>query len=70
MRIFGAGILSSKNEVQHALSDKVEKVPFSVERVINQEYEVWDLQPLLFVLDSFEQLENAFGEWARSRGLL
>ncbi len=70
MRIFGAGILSSKNEVQHALSDKVEKVPFSVERVINQDYEVWDLQPLLFVLDSFEQLETEFSEWARSRGLL
>ena len=69
-RIFGAGILSSKDEVQHALSAKVEKVPFSVERVINQDYDVWHLQPLLFVLDSFEQLETEFAEWARSRSLL
>lgn len=69
-RIFGAGILSSKNEVQHALSTEVEKVPFSVERVINQDYDVWHLQPLLFVLDSFEQLETEFRQWAGSRGLL
>ncbi|WP_412067138.1 phenylalanine 4-monooxygenase [Rubrivirga sp. IMCC43871] len=69
-RIFGAGILSSKDEVQHALSDKVEKVPFSIEAVINQDYDVWHLQPKLFVLDSFEQLETDFRAWAASRGLL
>ena len=69
-RIFGAGILSSKNEVQHALSDQVEKVPFDVERVIGQDYDVWHLQPLLFVLDSFEQLETEFRQWAAGRGLL
>lgn len=69
-RIFGAGILSSKDEVQHALSDQVEKVPFSVERVIRQDYDVWHLQPLLFVLDSFDQLVEEFGAWAGSRGLL
>ena len=69
-RIFGAGILSSKDEVQHALSDQVEKIPFSVERVIDQDYDVWHLQPTLFVLDSFEQLETEFRAWADERGLL
>ena len=69
-RIFGAGILSSKEEVQHALSDQVEKVPFDVERVIYQDYDVWHLQPLLFVLDSFDQLVTEFRQWADSRGLL
>jgi phenylalanine-4-hydroxylase len=69
-RIFGAGILSSKDEVGHALSDAVEKVPFSVERVIAQDYDVWHLQPLLFVLDSFDQLATDFRAWAVGRGLL
>ena len=69
-RIFGAGILSSKDEVQHALSSKVEKVPFSVAAVIDQDYDVWHLQPKLFVLESFEQLETEFRSWAASRGLL
>ena len=70
MRIFGAGVLSSKEEVQHALSGKVEKKPFDIEAIINQDYEVWHLQPILYVLDSFEQLVDGFKNWAVGRGLL
>lgn len=70
MRIFGAGVLSSKEEVRHALSDKVEKKPFDIEAIINQDYDVWHLQPILFVLDSFEQLVDGFQEWAVGKGLL
>lgn len=69
IRIFGAGVLSSKDEVVHAL-DQAEQRPFSVQAVIDQDYEVWHLQPILFVLESFDQLVTEFGEWARSRGLL
>jgi phenylalanine-4-hydroxylase len=70
LRIFGAGILSSKNEVTHALSDKVEKLPFDTARITEQDYDVWHLQDLLFVLDSFEQLVEGFRDWTRSRGLI
>lgn len=69
LRIFGAGIISSKNEVTHALSQDVEVRPFSMEAVINQDYEVWHLQPILFALESFEQLEDAFRTWTRQVGL-
>lgn len=70
LRIFGAGILSSKNEVAHALSDEVEVLEFDAERVIAQDYDVWHLQPTLFALESFEQLVDEFGAWARRRGLV
>lgn len=70
MRIFGAGIISSKNEVTHALSDQVEKIPFDPARITEQDYDVWHLQPLLFVLDSFEQLVDGFKSWTKSRDLL
>ncbi len=70
MRIFGAGILSSKNEVTHALSDGVTVAPFAPERIVAQEYDVWHLQDVLFALDSFEQLVEGFRAWTRSRGLL
>jgi len=70
MRVFGAGVLSSKEEVQHALSDNVEKKPFDIEAIINQDYDVWHLQPILYVLDSFEQLVDGFKEWAVDLGLL
>ncbi|NNF03160.1 MAG: phenylalanine 4-monooxygenase, partial [Rhodothermales bacterium] len=69
IRVFGAGIMSSKDEVGHALSDEVDRRPFSIDAVINQDYEVWHLQPILFVLDTFEQLETEFASWTKEQGL-
>lgn len=69
MRVFGAGINSSKDEIMHALSDEVEVIPFSLERVIEQDYEVWHLQPILFALDSFDQLVDEFRFWTSEQGL-
>ena len=69
MRIYGAGIVSSLGEVQSALSDKVEVKDFDPEIVL-QEYDVWHLQPVLFAIDSFQQLENGFKEWAKKAGIL
>lgn len=70
VRIFGAGILSSKNEVTHALSDQVELRAFDPQRIVEQDYDVWHLQDVLFVLDSFEQLTSGFRDWTRARNLL
>lgn len=70
IRIFGAGILSSKNEVKHALSGDVEKLDFDPERIVEQDYDVWHLQDVLFVLDSFDQLVEGFRGWAGRKGLL
>lgn len=69
IRIFGAGVNSSKNEVLHAL-DGAEQRPFSIDAIINQDYEVWHLQPILFVAESFDQLVTEFRGWATGRGLL
>ena len=69
-RIFGAGIVSSKNEVVHALSDEVTVHPFDPEVIVEQDYEVWHLQHELFAMDSFEQLVEGFRSWTKSRGLL
>ena len=66
-RIYGAGILSSPEEVDHALKEKVEVVPFSPELLGEQEYEVWHLQPVLFAIESFEQLDREFREWAQRK---
>ncbi|MFT5143577.1 MAG: phenylalanine-4-hydroxylase [Rhodothermales bacterium] len=68
-RVFGAGILSSKSEIVHAVSDTVERIPFDVNRVVEQDYQVWHLQPLLFELESFDQLIEGFRSWTHSRGL-
>ncbi|MFN3394587.1 MAG: phenylalanine 4-monooxygenase, partial [Candidatus Thermochlorobacter sp.] len=70
VRIFGSGALSSCEEVEHALSDKVTVYPFDVERIIHQDYDVWHLQDVLFALESFEQLKKSFMQWTHERGLL
>ena len=65
--VYGSGILSSAGEIVHAIeSDEVQRVPFQLEWVINQSFEIHHFQTLLFVIDSFEQLYDEVGrleEW-------
>lgn len=68
-RIYGAGILSSKEEVAHALSPAVEVRPFDPDRITEQDYEVWHLQQVLFAVESFAQLDTGFKDWTRRHGL-
>lgn len=70
MRIYGAGIVSSLGEVQHALSNEVEVRKFEPEEIVNMQYDVWHLQPVLFAIESFEQLEDGFMKWTKHRGML
>lgn len=70
MRIYGAGIISSLGEVQHALSDNVEVKDFNPDVIVKKDYDVWHLQPVLFAIESFDQLEQGFNEWTIKQGLL
>ncbi len=70
LRIYGNGILSSSREVQHSLTDAVSVRPFDPARIVEQDYDVWHLQPVLFAIDSFEQLQQGFRAWAGREGLL
>ncbi len=70
LRLFGAGIMSSLGEVQHALSNKVLVKDFDPEKIVNQKYDVWHLQPVLFAIKSFEQLEKGFYNWTKEKKLL
>ncbi len=70
MRIYGAGIVSSLGEVKHSLSGNAEVKNFDPEIIIKQPYDVWHLQPVLFAIDSFEQLEEGFKDWTYRNGLL
>ena len=70
MRIYGAGIVSSLGEVQNALSNKVDVREFNPDKIVLQDYDVWHLQPILFAIDSFEQLEQGFKDWTKGAGLV
>ena len=57
LRVFGSGLMSSAGEIEHAIeSPDVQRSPLQLEWVIHQGFEIDHYQPLLFVVDSFEQL--------------
>ncbi len=57
LRIYGAGILSSKKESIYSLeSDVPNRVAFDIERIMRSDYRIDDVQDTYFVIDSFEQL--------------
>ena len=56
---YGSGLLSSAAEIGHSLeSPDVQRVPFQLDWVVNQSFEIDSLQPLLFVVDGFDHLER------------
>jgi phenylalanine-4-hydroxylase len=65
IRLFGSGLMSSVGESAHALTDAVEKRDFDLHAVMRQPFEIDHYQPLLFVIDSFEQLYRVMDERAR-----
>lgn len=58
LQIYGAGIISSKGETEYALSDASEKRPFEVGAVMQQAFRTDQIQPVYFVIESFEQLAD------------
>ena len=62
LRAYGSGLLSSYGELEHALvSNEVQRYPLQLEWVINQQFEIDHYQPLLFIIDSFEELFDRVG---------
>jgi len=60
LRIYGAGIVSSKGESIHALeSGTPKRIAFDLLRIMRTEYRIDDFQDGYFVIDSFDQLFDA-----------
>lgn len=64
-KIFGAGILSSVGEARWCLSDKVKKLPLTVD-CVNYTYDITEPQPQLFVTPDFKHLSTVLEEFART----
>lgn len=62
LKVFGAGIMSSRSESAHALSHNSKKLDFDVGKIMNTDYRTDILQSQYFVIDSFEQLANSIEE--------
>ena len=65
LRIYGAGIISSKGETEHCMSELPEKIDFDVREMFNTGFRTDILQEKYFVIDSFEQLYQSIPEIRR-----
>jgi phenylalanine-4-hydroxylase len=63
VKAYGAGLLSSYGELEHAFSDEVERRPFNLEQVINHDYTYSDMQPVLYVIPSYAELKRVTREY-------
>lgn len=60
LRIYGAGILSSKGESIHCLESAApNRIGFDIERIMRTRYRIDTYQKTYFVIDSYEQLMEA-----------
>lgn len=56
MKAYGAGIISSAGETKNALSNRVKKFDFDIDKLFNTNFRTDILQDKYFVIDSFDQL--------------
>jgi phenylalanine-4-hydroxylase len=59
LKIYGAGIISSKGETEYCLSNKVVHQLFDVQTIFNADFRTDILQEKYFIIHSFEQLYNS-----------
>jgi phenylalanine-4-hydroxylase len=65
LKLYGSGLISSEGEGHHALESKdVDRRPFEMNLVCDTDFEIDHYQPILYVLDSFEQLRDAMQSYA------
>ena len=65
VKLYGSGLISSPGESVHALeSPDVERRDFDLDRVCETSFEIDHYQPILYVLESFEQLRDAMNSYA------
>ncbi|MEO0513064.1 MAG: phenylalanine 4-monooxygenase [Planctomycetota bacterium] len=64
-KLYGSGLISSLGESSHALeSPTVSRRPFDLDRVCDTPFQIDHYQPILYVLESFEQLRDAMNSYA------
>ena len=68
IKAFGAGLLSSFGELEHAFTDNVERRPFDFKQVINTPYDYSEMQTLLYVIPSYAELKDLTRRYIKSFG--
>jgi phenylalanine-4-hydroxylase len=56
LKIYGAGIISSKGETEHCLNGMAKKLSFNIQTIFETDYRTDVFQETYFIIDSFDQL--------------
>ena len=67
-KIYGAGLLSSIGESAHCMTDNVKKIPYDISAA-NQNFDITQLQPQLYVTPTFSHLSLILEEFANKMAL-
>ncbi|RXG11755.1 phenylalanine-4-hydroxylase [Leeuwenhoekiella aestuarii] len=67
-KIYGAGLLSSIGESAWCMTEKVKKIPYSIEAA-HQEFDITKPQPQLYVTPDFAYLSEVLEEFANTMAL-
>ncbi|HEX8248108.1 MAG TPA: phenylalanine 4-monooxygenase [Pyrinomonadaceae bacterium] len=67
-KAFGAGLLSSFGELEHAFTSAVERRPFDLKQVIDTSYNYSEMQPVLYVIPSYAELKDVTRKYIESFG--
>ena len=62
LKAFGAGIMSSPSEVDHAKCGTADVLPFDLMTIFRTAYRIDILQPVYFVINSFDELAASLDE--------
>ena len=68
VKAFGAGLLSSFGELEHAFTGAVERRPFDLKQVIKTDYDYSEMQPVLYVIPSYAELKDVTRSYIESFG--
>lgn len=63
LKLFGAGLISSKGEMENVISGSVELEAFTIENVLEHDKAIWSFNDTLFVIESVEQLKRQLTEY-------
>jgi phenylalanine-4-hydroxylase len=58
-RLYGSGLISSQGESDYVINGGPKILPFDVDQVLNQQFSTSQMQPVLYAVDSFEQIYEA-----------
>jgi phenylalanine-4-hydroxylase len=59
IKVYGSGLISSHGECTRVLAGGCEVRPFDLDEVLAQEFDTSEMQPVLFAVESFEEIYEA-----------